>query len=168
MADRTYIAWSGATAALTAAVPSLATGTTIRTMMQLKSSGADITVVEWGYSFDVAPTALVKVELVDTGAVGATGLTAYASGDVPAYSIPGGSAAGLTLGTTASGFWVSGEAEGTVTATRLLGYNAEWGQSFKQQFPLGREPSVAAANYLRMRVTTATTINMTCYVIFDQ
>lgn len=179
MADRTYIAWSGTTAALSgtttlvSAAANLASATAPKTMMQLKSSGPDITVVEWGYSFDVQPTALVRVELVDTGTVactfGGTGGAALAAGDVPAYSVPGGSAASLTYSTSTSGFTGSGaNTEGSVTATRMLAYNEEWGQSFKQQFPLGREPTVPAANYLRIRCTSLTSISGTFYVIFDQ
>lgn len=167
MADRTYIAWNGASGALTGALAPVVTGASgaIKTMLQLKSSAPDITIVEWGYSFDVLPTVLVKVELIDTGLIAATG-TALSAAGVPAYSVPGGSAAELTYSTTTSCY--SASAEGTITATRLLAYNEEWGQSFKQQFPLGREPSVPAANFLRIRATTNPTINMTCYIVFDQ
>lgn len=168
MADRTYIAWNGASGALTTALAPVTTlASNPKTMLQLKSSAPDITIVEWGYSFDVLPTTLVKVELVDTGLIAATG-TALTAAGVPAYSVPGGSAAELTYSTTTSCY--SAGSEGTITATRLLAYNEEWGQSFKQQFPLGREPSVPAANYLRIRATmpSATTINMTCYIVFDQ
>lgn len=169
MADRTYIAWNGASGALTSALAPVATvtGSVIRTMLQLKSSAPDITIVEWGYSFDVLPTALVKVELVDTGLIAATG-TALTAAGVPAYSVPGGSAAELTYSTTTSCYSAAAASEGSITATRLLAYNEEWGQSFKQQFPLGREPSVPAANFLRIRATSAVVINMTCYIIFDQ
>lgn len=166
MADRTFIAYNGATAALTGALASVSTGTSLKTMMQLKSSGQDITVTAWGYSFDVIPTAMVKVELVDTGTVNATMATAYNSGDIVASSVPGGTAASLTLSTAASGFTAS--SEGTVTSTRLLRYREEWGQSYEMSFPLGREPSVAAANYLRIRATTTVAINMVCWIEFDQ
>jgi hypothetical protein len=73
---------------------------------------------------------------------------------------------GGTNATVTSGF--SATAEGTITATRVLAFNEELGQSFKQQFPLGREPEVNAGDYLRIRVTTGTAINMLCYVIWEE
>lgn len=161
---RQYIVWNGASGALTAALASVATGTALKTMLQLKP-GNDISIIEWGYSFDTIPTAKVNVELVDTGTVAAT-VTASVSSDIPKYGSPGGAASAATLSTTGTGYTAS--AEGTVTATRLLAYQEEWGQSFKQQFPLGREPEVASGNLLRIRVTTATTINMTCYIAWEE
>lgn len=165
MAAPCFIAWNGATAALTAALPSVTTGTAIKTMLQIKPGTPKIRIIEWGYSFDVVPTALVKVELVETGTVGAT-VTAFAAGDVAKYNDSTGPASGISLGTAASGYTSS--AEGTVTASRLLGFDEEWAQSFKQQFVLGREPEVNGGNFLRVRATTATALNMVTYVIWEE
>jgi hypothetical protein len=164
MARRRYAVWNGASAALTASQALVATGTSLKTMLQLKPT-TPIAIIEWGYSFDVVPTALVKVELITTGTVNAT-VTAFNAGDVVKYDDSGASASAISLGTAASGFTSS--AEGSITATRLLSYRAEWNQSFVQQFPLDREPGVAANDILRIRATTATTINMACYVVWEE
>ncbi|MFC8531955.1 hypothetical protein [Nocardia sp. NPDC057227] len=164
MARRRFIVWNAATAALTAAPTAVTTGTSIKTMLQIKPT-TTIAVIEWGYSFSVLPTAVVNCELVTTGTVNAT-VTAFASGDVGKYDDSVGAASAISLGTTASGF--TSTAEGSVTATRLLAGRLEWAQSFSQQFPLDREPGVAANDILRIRMTTATAINALCYVVYEE
>lgn len=164
MSRRRYIVWNGATAALTAALASVTTGTSVKTMLQLKPT-TNISIIEWGYSFDVVPTALVTTELITTGTVNAT-VTAYASGDVAKYDDSGTGASAISLGTSASGYTAS--AEGSITATRLLDRRQEWGQSYAIQFPLDREPGVIANDILRIRMTTATAINAACFVIYEE
>src|SRR5438270_13769112 len=112
MSRRRFVVWNGATAALTAAMPAVTTGTAIKTMLQIKPT-TNIAVIGWGYSFDVAPTALVKVELVTTGTVAAT-VTASASGDIVKYDDAGGGTSAVSLSTTATGY--TSTAEGSVTA----------------------------------------------------
>jgi hypothetical protein len=162
MAAPTYITWNGATSALTAATASVATGTTIKTMLQIKSGTPKMRIIEWGYSFDTAPSVKVNVELVETGTVFAT----VTQGVVATYNDVTGPASQAVLSTSGTGYTAS--AEGTVTATRLLAYQEELGSSFKQQFPLGREPEINGGSSLRIRVTTGTTINMTCYIIWEE
>ncbi|WP_432001226.1 hypothetical protein [Streptomyces sioyaensis] len=160
-----YIAWNGDTSALTAAPTAVATGTSLKTMLQVRpGSNSKIRIVEWGYSFDVTPTAVVKVELITTGTVYAT-VTSIGSGIRLYNDVTGGSSLAQT-GTTHTGFTAT--AEGTVTSSRLLAYQHEWSHQFKQQFPLGREPEVAADSSLRIRATTATTINMSCYIVWEE
>jgi hypothetical protein len=164
MAAPCFIMWNADTSALTAAPASVATGTALKTMLQLKTGSSKARLVEWGYAFDTIPTAVVKVELIETGTVFAT-VTTIGSG-IRTYNDSSGSASLAVTGTSASGFTAS--AEGTVTSTRLLAYQQEWGQQFKQQFPLGREPEIGAGTSLRIRATTATTINMTCYMVWEE
>jgi len=156
--------WNAATAALTAAPLMVATGTTIKTMLQVKPS-TNIAIIEWGYSFDITPSAVVKVELITTGTVNAT-VTAFNSGDVVKYDDSGGAASAIVLATSGSGFTSS--AEGSVTASRLLDCQASLAQQYSKQFPLDREPGVIANDILRLRVTTGTSINMSCYVVFEE
>lgn len=165
MAAPCFIAWNGDTSALTAAPTAVTTGTTLKTMLQIRpGTTGKIRVVEWGYSFDVVPTAVVKVELIETGTVYAT-VTSIGSG-IRKYNDATGATSLCQTGTTHTGF--TSTSEGTVTASRLLAYQHEWGQQFKQQFPLGREPEISADNALRIRVTTATAVNMSCYVIWEE
>lgn len=164
MSRRRYVVWNAATAALTAAPTSVATGTALKTMLQVKPT-TPIAVIEWGFAFDTVPTAVVKTELITTGTVNAT-VTAFAAGDLVKYDDSAGAASSISVGTAASGFTAS--AEGTVTASRLLDYQPAWAQSFSKQFPLDREPGVVANDILRIRMTTATTINAVCYVVWEE
>src|ERR1044072_6968221 len=109
MSHRRYRIWNGATAALTAGLALPRSGTSLKTMLQIKPT-VDISVVGWGFYFDIVPTVLAKVELVDTGLVAAT-VTAHAAGDIVKFDEANGPAAPLTLGTSAGGYTAS--AEGT-------------------------------------------------------
>jgi hypothetical protein len=164
MPRRSFKVFNGATAALTAAPVSVATGTSLKTMLQVKPTTPCV-VTRWGFSFETVPTAVVKVELITTGTVNAT-VTQYAAGDVIKLSDPGGSASLATLATSGSGYTSSGE--GTVTASRLLDFRNAWEQSYDIQLPLDREYTFDASNYLRVRMTTATTINAVCWVEWEE
>lgn len=153
----------------TAALPSVATGTSIKTLLQVKlAAGVTGKVVEWGISFDGTTAATpIKCELVETGTVFAT-VTASVANDItrfnPLEQDP--TTALITVGINATGYTAS--AEGTITATREMDVQliAPYNQYVKQ-FPLGREPVVNAASALRIRVTAGATVNAYCYVILD-
>lgn len=177
MAAKTYIVYNSAMAT-TAAPVKQATGTAIRTMMQLKpATGTIIRIIEWGCSFD-GTTVLApgQVELVETGAIGATSLTtAYVAADIQPWSdanapanTAGTSGVPLNLGTSASGFSTGAVTEGSIVASRSVDTQliASTNQYVKQ-FPLGREFECVPGNFLRVRATFGTTVNMLCYVIFE-
>lgn len=164
-----YRAYNGAAAALTAALAPVATGTAIKTLLQIApKTGVDLIVKAWGISFDGSAAATPgKVELIETD-VAAT-VTAFNTGDIVKVTNPGGPAADtalITISTSTSGFTAS--AEGSITATRLIDYQliAPTNQ-YIYQWPLGTEPKVQAAKFLRVRVTFGTTVNATCWVDFD-
>lgn len=166
-----FIAWNSATGALTgppSTAASSATSGTAKTMLQIRPpSSSKIKVIEWGYSFDVVPANVARVELVETGTVYAT-VTAHVSGGIVKYNDASGGTSSVQLGTTHTGYTAT--AEGSITASRLLGYNYENGLYFKQQFPLGREPEVGADCALRLRVTptSAAALNVSCYVVWEE
>lgn len=164
MAAPCFITWNGA-APTTAAIPSVTTGTALKTMLQIKPGTPKIRIIEWGYSFLTVPTAAVLVELIDTGTVAAT-VTAAVSGGVMNYNDTTGPGTQVSLGATATGYTSS--SEGTPTATRLLAYQSEWSYQFKQQFPLGREPEMNGGNILRIRATTSVAISMACYCVWEE
>lgn len=164
-----YRIYNGAPAALTAALAPVATGTSLKTLLQLSpKAGVDLKLKAWGISFDGSAAATPgKVELIETD-VAAT-VTAYAAGDIIKLNNPGGVAADtalITLGTANSGFTSS--AEGTITATRLLDYQliAPTNQ-YIYQAVLGNEAIVQASKFLRIRVTFGTTVNAVCWVEFE-
>jgi hypothetical protein len=152
----------------TAAQAALATGTAIKTLLQIKPFNL-CKIVEWGISFDgFAAAAPIKCELLETGTVNAT-VTAAVDADCTKYSDVNAavaSIAGLTLGTTATGYNAS--AEGTITAVRMFDvqFIAPTNQYVKQ-FPLGREPEITIGNIGRIRVTAPAGVNAYCYVIVD-
>jgi hypothetical protein len=163
-----YITWNASTTALTSPMSgtaSSATSGTVKTILQLKSpASSKIRIVEWGYIFTTTPTAPVQMELVETGTVFAT----VTAGSIAQYNDVTGYASLCTTGTAATGFNAS--AEGTITATRLLGQTLDTASYFKQQFPLGREPEINEASALRIRATpnTAAATTVLCYVIWEE
>lgn len=164
MARHRYTVWNGATAALTAAVASVTTGTAIKTMLQVKPT-TNIAIIAWGFTFDIVPTAVVNVELITTGTIVAN-VTSFAAGDIVKWDDPGGIASTISISANTSGFTSS--AEGSVVASRLLDHQAAWAQSYSMQFPLDREPGVAANDILRVRMTTAVALNARCFITFEE
>lgn len=164
MAAPCYITWNAA-APTTAAISGVTTGTVIKTMLQLKPATPKVRIIEWGYSFETVPTAMVRVELIETGTIAAT-VTATVAAGVMNYNDVTGPASQASLGVSATGYTAT--VEGSIVAGRLLAYQEEWGSAFKQQFPLGREPEVNGGSILRVRVTTATALNMSTYICWEE
>lgn len=152
----------------TAAQIAVTTGTAIKTLLQVKSvTAVTLKVVEWGISFDGSAAATpIKCELLETGTVFAT-VTAAVAGDLPCLD-PNGptSTTYVSVGTAATGY--TGSAEGSITTSRMFDvqFIAPTNQYVKQ-FPLGREPIVAAVSALRIRVTAGAAVNAYCYVVLE-
>lgn len=163
-----YWAWNGAMQT-TAAPAMVATGTTIKTMLQVATPATKtIKVVAFGCEFANALTAACAVELVETGSVAATVTAHVAAGVQPYTSDSLGGASSMTLGTTATGYTAS--AEGTVTATRTGKYKMlpVGSTSYEWEWSLGREFSVGVSKILRVRMTTATTVNAMCWLAWEE
>lgn len=158
------------------------TGTSIRTMLQLAplASGFPIRIVEWNCSFDGSAAATPgQVELFAcTGA--ATMSTALAAADVMAYgsrldtpaNTAGTSGTPLSLGTALSGFATAAVTEGTVANYRSFDSQLiSPTNQYIKQFPLGREPQLggnsATQEFLRVRVTFGTSVNMQIQIVFE-
>lgn len=152
----------------TAAQVPVTTGTAIKTLLQIRPFNI-VKIVEWGISFDgFAAAQPIKVELLDTGTVFAT-VTASADADIAkmeSVEQAVASVAGLTLGTSATGYTAS--AEGSITAVRMFDvqFIAPTNQYVKQ-FPLGREPKCVIGNSVRIRVTAPAAVNAYCYMVLD-
>lgn len=162
-----YTIWNGPMPT-TAAQLAVTTGTSIKTLLQLKPFNV-LRIVEWGISFDGAAAAAgIQCELLDTSTVFAT---VVASADVDISKLDGAegavaSIAGLTLGTAATGYTAS--AEGTITATKI--FDSQFVQPTSQyikQFPLGREPKCIIGNSVRIRVKAAAAVNALCYMVVE-
>lgn len=154
----------------TAAFAAVTTGTAVKTLLQVKPFNV-ARVVEWGISFDGSAAATPgKVELIEAD-VAAT-VTASVDADVTKYGPCVGdqaaaSVAGLTLGTSATGYTAS--AEGTITAVRNLDAPIFLPPTapYVKQFPLGREPVIQIAKFGRIRVTFAAAVNAYAYMIVE-
>ena len=73
------------------------------------------------------------------------------------------SVAGLTMGTSATGYTCT--SEGSITATREFDvqFVAPTNQ-YVMQFPLGREPKCIIGNAVRVRVTAGAAVNAYCWI----
>lgn len=153
----------------TAAFPGVATGASIKTMLQVKTVLGG-RVVAWGYSFNGSSAATPgKVELLTTGAIAAT-VTAAVENDIVKWGgsgdLPNTSGTLLTFGTTSTGYTSSGE--GSIVASRTLdpGYEAPTNK-YVREFSLGYRPFIAAADYLRIRAHMSADVNMHCWVVLE-
>ena len=153
----------------TAARASIATGTSIKTLLQIdpKITGK---IVEWGISFDGYAAALPgKVELIETD-VAAT-VTAYVAADItkvgPWVADAVVTTTYVTVGTANSGYNASGE--GSITAVRDLNPAIFLPPTapFVMQFPLGQEPVIVNGKFYRIRCTFGTSVNAYPYIKVD-
>jgi hypothetical protein len=149
----------------TAAQVAVTTGVAIKTLLQLKPFN-QAKIVAWGISFDGSAAATpIKCELLETGTVFGT---VTASVDADCIKMNGAdqaaaSVAGLTLGTSATGYTCT--AEGSITTTRM--FDAQFVAPTNQyiyQFPLGQEPVMVIGNATRVRVTAGTAVNALCWI----
>lgn len=165
MSERLYMFLNGALPT-TASQVAVTTGTAIKTMLQVAPpSTGEIYVVEWGISFDGSAAATPGIiELCETD-VAAT--VTSGSGHIVKWSDPAALASQVTVGTTSTGYTAT--AEGTITAIRQFDVqHLPPTGPYVKQFPLGREPRVAASKFLRIRVKFGTAINAICYVIWKE
>ncbi len=152
----------------TAAVAAVTTGTAIKTMLQVQAGSAvPFVVIGWGVSFTTVPAVVVTCELIDTAAVAATALTAHVAAGVMPFG-PDQTASSVALGTGATGYNLTTCTEGTPTAVRIGDFQQVLGSQYFPLAPLGREFYVPAAHNLRIRMTTATAVLATCFVLTEE
>lgn len=149
----------------TASFAPVASGTAIKTLLQVAvPATAEITVIEWGISFDGSAAATPGIiELIETDVAATTGT----SRTPDKWGNPNGIASLCVGGTALTCYTPS--VEGTITATRPGDFQhiAPTNQYIKQ-FPLGREFVVAASKFLRIRVKFGTTVNCIAYIIWEE
>lgn len=152
----------------TAAQVPVTTGTAIKTLLQIKPFNI-VKIKEWGISFDGSALATpIKCELLDSGTVFGT-VTASADADIAkleSVEQAVASVAGLTLGTSATGYTCT--SEGSITAVRMFDAQLVSPTSqYVKQFPLGLEPRIIIGNCGRIRVTAGAAVNAYAYMILD-
>jgi hypothetical protein len=154
----------------TAAQLAVTTGTSIKTMLQVKGvTAVTFKVKAWGCSMDgSAAAAGVQWELIETGTVFGT-VTASVAADILAWDAQ---ALGITsttyfsVGTSATGYTCT--AEGSITASRV--FDSQFVQptgAYAWEFSLGNEPVISAVSALRIRVKAATAANAVCWALLE-
>lgn len=160
--------------ATTAALRKVATGTAIRTMLQLSTpSDMQIQIISWGFVIDGAQAG--RVELVETD-VAATALTAHVASGLQKLTDPNAANSRLTLGTGNTGYMVSGGSaptEGTTANGRTFDQievtaTALFEEGYGYQFMPDERPIVAVSKFLRVRATFGTSTNISCWVTYNQ
>lgn len=155
----------------TAARVAVTTGTTIKTMLQIKSAGGIIKILEWGVSGDGAAVAAgIEWELLTTAAIPAT-VTASVEADIIRWPTRSAdmtdsklAATYLTLSTTGTGYTSSGE--GTVAATKTFdSVFITPTDVFVRKFdsPI----LVPSADVLRIRCKAAAAVNAICWALIE-
>lgn len=169
-----YQIFNGATPT-TAKFVAVTTGTSIKTLLQVKPSATIVAkIIEWGFRCDAPATAaLAVVELLETD-VAATVTAHVAAGinKVDAEALRGGDPTTnlIQVGTSATGYTSSGE--GSITSVRLFDsivqtIPASNGYEFVKQFPLGREPVLDVALFGRIRTHFSVAVNAVCYMTIE-
>jgi hypothetical protein len=161
-----YKTWNGP-APTTAAQAKVATGTAIKTMLQIATpSTRQIKLVSWGFSIDASQGGTVELLQTDVAAT----VTAHVAAGVQPLD-PNAPASLMTLGTSATGY--TGSAEGSITATRMFDAatvqgGGVWMQSYSYQFTAAERAVVAVSKFLRVRATFGTSTNMLCWIVWDE
>lgn len=153
----------------TAKQVAVATGTNIKTMLQVKAGTTKpLIIVAWGVSFDGSAAATPpSVEFIETD-VAAT-VTAHVTSGIIKYNaealIGGDPVTNLILvGTAATGFTAT--VEGTIADSRPLDPEliAPTNQ-YIHRFPLGQEPIIQISKFARIRVHAGATVNCLCWML---
>lgn len=165
-----YKAWNAAMPT-TAGIAAVATGTTIKTMLQIATpSTRQCQLISWGYTLSAAPgSGTGLIELIQTD-VAATVTAHVASGVQPLD--PNAPASLMTLGASATGYTAT--LEGTPTATRSFDADqiaptaGSQPINYDYQWMPDERPIVAISHFLRVRATFAASVNMLCWVCWDE
>jgi len=151
--------------ATTAAQGIVATGTSIKTMLQIATpSTRQIQLISWGFTLSAQNAGLIELLQTDVAAT----VTAHVAAGVQPLD-PNAPASLMTLGTSATGYTAT--AEGSITATRMFDSILTTGTftcEYEYQWMPDERPIVAVSKFLRVRATMGTTTNMACWVVWDE
>lgn len=138
----------------TAVMTSVATGTAIKTLLQLTAaSTGQLIIVAWGISFSGTPSA-IPVELIHTTTVAGGSPTAV----TPTILTDGAPASAATAGHSPT-------SEGSIVGTtRVFDSAILTTNTYAWEWSLGREPIVPVSGVLRIRTSSAATVNALCWI----
>jgi hypothetical protein len=133
----------------------------VNVQLQLAAVSVQLCVVEYGISFASPPSGAAIT--LRTSATGQTLTTACMTPDT--FSNPNAPASLTTTTTSTSAFMNNATAVApATTALALLDAQLLSTNTYIKQFPLGREPTVAAGDFLQIVVTAG--VATTCYAYF--
>lgn len=166
---KTYAVTNGAAPGAAAPV-AVTTGTAIKTMLQISTSASkELRFIEWWWEGDASAAAVpIKVELMRHGTAPCTTVTAYVAADVAKINDPNAVASLITLGTSNSGYTATAEVTPATVPVSLETHFVPPTSGIYIQFPLGREPEIAASTFARVRNTAAAAINVYCGVMWEE
>jgi hypothetical protein len=166
MANR-FIAWNVAHSLTTAVQAGASYATGAKVAIQLATpSTLELTIVEWGVSFDGSSAATPAiVELVIAGAA-STCSSAHSTTTIQNYG-PSALASKLSMGTTTTGYGNGSITTNTTAQTWDKQYVAPTNQYLKL-WPLGREPVLGASKFLQLRISTSATVNALAYIVWEE
>lgn len=149
----------------TAAPVKVATGTAIKTLLQVAiPATVAVRVVEWGISFDTpASASAITTEFFSCTGAASTG-TSITAFEYSSFSgVPS-----LCVGGTALTCFSPGT-EGTVAAYRTCDLQLIVPPAiYVKQWPLGREFQSTLSTFLRVRVTASVTCNAFTYILWEE
>jgi len=174
MSTHRYKVWNSPMVNTAPMVP-VATGTSTKTMLQLATpSTRQITIISWGWQIDQLPTTTLtgKIDLIEAD-TGATITQHVASGLQPL--LPGVPPSQLLIATTGqTGYTSSSETAPTVTRTldqdQIDGvtYLGASQASDEYQFLPDEREVVAVSKFLRVRATFGSSVNMLCWIVYEE
>ncbi len=153
----------------TAAQLAVTTGSSIKTLLQVKGVAAvQYKLKAWGISFDGATAAAgIQAEVLETGTVFGT-VTAAVAADLIKWDDPNAPTPTtyFAVGTSATGYTCT--SEGSITAARV--FDSQFIQPTNQyvwEWSLGTEPKIEAVSALRVRVKAVSAVNAVAWVLLE-
>lgn len=169
-----YQIWN-APSPTTAKIVPVTSGTSIKTMVQVKPSATlRARIIEWGISTSApASTATFSVELLEADA--AATVTAHVAAGIvklDALALHSGDQTTnlIQVGTTATGYTSSNEnspAASRVFDARYVTLSTAAGYEYVKQFPLGREPVLEISMFGKIRVHASVAVDVLCYITVE-
>lgn len=155
----------------TASQVAVTTGTSIKTMLQVKPGTTQVVrVKEWGISFDgsaAATPGIIELCVTDVAAT----VTAHVAAGIhkqDSAALSGGDPTTnlFAVGTTSTGYTASGE--GTVGAVRQFAVeHVAPTNQYRFQCPLGTEWVINPGEFMRIRVKFGAAVNAICDVLVE-
>ena len=145
-------------------VVEVATGTALKSLLQVAPAGTDIRIHGWGISFDgvTANAEPVKCSLIDT----ANASTAGTSLTPEEWESTDGQASLCVGGTALTAYNLT---EPTETAVRYIDSQEVHPQTgYSIFFPEARHPAVKVSRFLKVRVLAAATVNAIPWILWEE